>query len=126
MTTMVRLKNLAQGIGPKTKILFGALVITAAALAIYSPVLHGAEEGALHPWSSDTLGHLLKVEFVAQAFRSGDFYPQLFPDWYGGMQLLRYSSPLPHYLLAAVYLLSGDIVFTGGAFVFGAALFGRT
>ena len=121
---MVSLKNLAEGIGPKTKILFGALVIIAAALAIYSPVLHGAEQRALHPWSSDTLGHLLKVEFVAQAFQSGDFYPQLFPDWYGGVQLLRYFPPLPYYLLAGIYLLSGDIVFTGGAFVFGAALVG--
>ncbi len=124
MTTMVRLKNLVEGIGPKTKILFAAPVIIVAALAVYNPVLQFAEEGALHPWSYDTLGHLLKVEFVAQAFRSGDFYPRLFPDWYGSMQLLRYFPPLSYSLLAGLYLLSGDIVFTGGAFVFGAALFG--
>ena len=44
MTTMVRLKNLVEGLGPKTKILFAALVIVVAALAVYNPVLQFAEE----------------------------------------------------------------------------------
>src|SRR3990172_3301535 len=120
MTMLAVVNSLMDRIGLKNKVFLGALVIVVATLVIFRPILSGSDEGTLHPWSSDTLGHLLKVEFVADALQSGNPYPQVFPDWYGGVQLLRYFPPLPYYILAGIYFVSGDIVFTSGAFVFGA------
>ena len=110
--------------GPRIATVLAIVAIVVAALVIYRPILTLSPSEGLHPWASDTLGHLLKTQFMAEELRSGNLYPQLFPDWYGGVQLLRYFPPLPYYLLAGLFLLSGNIVFAGGAFVFGAALLG--
>ena len=54
------------------------------------------------PWGSDTLGHLLRFDFIRRNIQADNWYPQIMPEWYMGMQLLRYYGPLPYYFL---YLL---------------------
>ena len=99
-------------------------IIAVSALYLFWPVTFGAGEAAVYPWASDTMGHLLKVEFIAEEIRAGNFYPQLFPDWYSGVQLLRYFPPLSYYLVTGIFFLTGNIFLSAGVFVFGAALFG--
>jgi len=72
-------------------------------LTLYAPALTG--QGL--PWGSDTLGHLMKVDYLAEQWTLGRFYPNLFPGWYLGIQLFRYYPPLPYYLLLPLYWLSG-------------------
>lgn len=109
---------------PSLRTTLAGLLILVVALVIYRPILAGTGDGLLYPWASDTMGHLLKVEFIASELQAGRFYPQLFPDWYSGVQLLRYFPPVPYYLLAGIFLISRDIVLTAGVFVFATALFG--
>jgi uncharacterized membrane protein len=58
------------------------------ALVIFSP-LFMANGAARFPWGSDTLGHVLKAEYLSERMRAGSFYPALLPSWYMGTQMLR-------------------------------------
>ncbi|GAB4482981.1 MAG: 6-pyruvoyl-tetrahydropterin synthase-related protein [Anaerolineales bacterium] len=82
---------------------FTPLILLALTLGLYAPLLFSAGL----PWGSDTLGHLMKVTYLNQQVRAGNFYPNLFPGWYLGIQLFRYYPPLPYYLLLPLYWLSG-------------------
>ena len=108
----------------RNSVLIAALTISGWALFVYWPILFPAYREALHPWGSDTLGHLLKAEFIVDGIKAGNFYPQIFPNWYSGVLLLRYFPPLPYYLLAGIFLITNNIVFASGILVFTAALFG--
>lgn len=103
---------------------FAGILILAVGLAIYWPILAGSGGGLLYPWASDTMGHLLKAEFIASELQEGRLYPQLFPQWYSGVQLLRYFPPFPYYLLAGIFLICRDIVLTAGFFISATALVG--
>ena len=100
------------------------LLILAVGLAVYWPILAGSDGGLLYHWASDTMGHLLKVEFIASEVQEGRLYPQLFPQWYSGVQLLRYFPLVPYYLLAGIFMICRDIVLTAGIFIFATALIG--
>lgn len=79
------------------------LIMLGLALGLYAPLLFSSGL----PWGSDTLGHLMKVRYLDQQIRAGNFYPNLFPSWYLGIQLFRYYPPLPYYLLLPLFWLSG-------------------
>ena len=70
--------------------LIGAALITLVALLVYGRALFPAEESQRYPWSSDAWGHLIKVEYLQDQIEAGVWYPDLFPDWYNGQQMLRY------------------------------------
>lgn len=76
-----------------------------------------AETGLTYPWGSDTLGHLIKAEYLQKEIGAGSFYPNLFPDWYNGLQMLRYYPPLPYYLLVVINLFSQDMLAAGHLFI---------
>ncbi len=80
---------------PSLRPAVAGLLILIVGLVIYRPILGGSGDGLLYPWASDTMGHLLKVEFIASELQAGRLYPQLFPQWYSGVQLLRYFPPIP-------------------------------
>lgn len=103
--------------------LLAALIIVLITLVAYRGILLMGE-GERYPWSSDTFGHLIKVEYLYQQLQAGNLYPEIFPAWYNGVQLLRYYGPLPYYSLAGLYYLSGDIFVAGNWFIFLAALLG--
>lgn len=79
------------------------LLLLALTLGIYAPLLFSTGL----PWGSDTLGHLMKVAYLSQQIDAGNWYPNIFPGWYLGIQLFRYYPPLPYYLLLPLYWLSG-------------------
>ncbi len=81
--------------------LVGILWITLATAAIYSKVL--SHTNGLYPWASDGLSHVMKAAYVQEEFSQGVIYPEFFPYWYFGAQVLRYYPPLPYY---AIVLLS--------------------
>jgi len=82
---------------------FSPLILLALTIPVYAPILFSSGL----PWGSDTLGHLMKVTYLDQQVRAGNFYPNIFPGWYLGIHLFRYYPPLPYYLLLPLYWLSG-------------------
>lgn len=92
--------------------LLPVMLLGAATLLFYQGILF-ADPGQ-QPWGSDTMGHLLKVEYLLE---SGTLYPDLLPAWYLGMQLFRYHPPLPYYCLAALTLLTGATVPAANLFI---------
>ena len=108
----------------KARHLVAALLITAVALVMYSDVLFLSDPAIRYPWSSDAWGHLIKADYLLEQIEQGDWYPDLFPQWYNGQQMLRYYAPLPYYGLAGLLPVSGDTFAAGNWFLFLAALFG--
>ena len=78
-------------------------------LFIYRPILFPGGE-ATSPWGSDTLGHVMKTEYLQEQIAQGKFYPDLFPGWYMGVQMMRYYPPLPYYLLLLLSYLVGSTI----------------
>lgn len=76
-----------------------ALIIGIVVLLIYRSILFPPEGTALFPWASDTQGHLLKVRYLRENLYQGLLSPRILPDWYMGMEFMRYYPPLPYYLL---------------------------
>ncbi|MGC8826709.1 MAG: 6-pyruvoyl-tetrahydropterin synthase-related protein [Anaerolineae bacterium] len=100
----------------------GTALITAAA-GMYAPLLFPAGQ-ALYPWASDTLGHVLKVQYLQEQIAGGTLYPDLMPQWYMGLQVFRYHAPLPYYILWGLTQLAGDAVYAANLFIVLCALLG--
>jgi uncharacterized membrane protein len=86
-------------------------------LAIFQAILFTGNSDDLYPWASDALGHILKVEYMQPQLAAGTIYPDIFPEWYLGIQMLRYHSPLPYYLLVGLTGLTGSAVTAGNWFI---------
>lgn len=66
-----------------------------------------------YPSGSDTMYHLYRGDYVYHALSEGNWYPFYDSMWYNGIELLRYSSPLPAYILAGTQALAGGDVLNG-------------
>ena len=106
------------------KLLGGAFLITLAALIIYREILFQPIGTSLTPWGSDTMGHLLKVEYLRENLGQGIVYPTMLPDWYMGMQFMRYYPPLPYFLLVGLQYLVPNTMATANWFILLCALAG--
>jgi len=104
--------------------LLAGLLLTVLVVWVLRELWLPTTDQTIYPWGSDTLGHLIKVEYLQQEIAAGHLYPNLFPAWYNGIQLLRYYPPLPYYLLVAINGLVGDVLAAGHWFVVGTALIG--
>ena len=98
-------------------------VIILADLLVYRTILLPDLPG-LYPWASDTLGHLLKAEYLRSNLAQGHLYPDLFPSWYMGIQMLRYYPPLPYFVLVGLAFLAGDMIAAANWFIALCALAG--
>ena len=98
-------------------------VIVLADLLVYRTILVPDLPG-LYPWASDTLGHLLKAEYLQSNLAQGRLYPDLFPNWYMGIQMLRYYPPLPYFVLVGLAYLTGDMIAAANWFIALCALAG--
>ena len=67
----------------------GGMVVILAGLFIYQSLLFPADPEQIYPWGSDTWGHLIKAVYLDQQISQGNYYPDLFPGWYNGLQVLR-------------------------------------
>jgi len=69
-----------------------ALIITglacAASLSNYLLVSNDS-----YPFTSDAMGHMAKVHFLAESLSRGEF-PSWFPYWYNGATVTQYYPPL--------------------------------
>jgi len=101
-----------------------ALLISLVALFAYRGILFPPSGASLYPWASDTLGHVTKAEYLQQKLAEGDFYPDIFPNWYAGVQMLRYYPPLPYYLLVGLTCATGSSVAAANWFIALCALAG--
>ncbi len=60
----------------------------------------------------------MKAVYLRGEVSQGNFYPDIFPSWYGGQQMFRDWAPLPYYALAGLYALTDDIWVAGNLFPF--------
>ncbi len=110
--------------GARVQTGLAAGVILVAALILYQGIIFPRDEDRIYPWSSDNWGHLIKAEYLRDQINDGVLYPDLFPDWYAGQQMLRYFAPFPYYNLVALDALTDNIYKAGNLFMFLTALFG--
>jgi uncharacterized membrane protein len=103
-----RLQNIFWGLG------FG-IFLCVLTIWLYREILF-APAGMI-PWGSDTLGHVLKAEYLRRSIENGIYYPNIFPGWYMGLQMLRYHPPLPYYLLVLIFGLTTDMVKASAWFI---------
>lgn len=102
----------------------GALFVIIAAMVMYFGVVFPRDADQIFPWSSDAWGHLVKAVYLREQIGNGQFYPDLFPSWYNGQQLLRYFPPLSYYVLVGLNELTGNIYTAGNLYIFVMSLIG--
>lgn len=76
-------------------------------LAISVLVVLAVSWSGVYPSGSDTMYHVYRGNFVYESILAGNWWPQLDPMWYNGVELLRYWAPLPAYFMAFCQLLAG-------------------
>ncbi|MDE6898948.1 MAG: hypothetical protein K2P16_06790, partial [Lawsonibacter sp.] len=76
-------------------------------LAISVLVVLAVSWSGVYPSGSDTMYHMYRGNFVYESILAGNWWPQLDPMWYNGVELLRYWAPLPAYFMAFCQLLAG-------------------
>ncbi len=109
---------------PRERYAIGVLAIVIAALVIYFGVVFPRDADRIFPWSSDAWGHLVKAVYLREQIGDGQFYPDLFPSWYSGQQLLRYFPPLSYYAIVGINEITNNIFTAGNLFIFATALLG--
>jgi uncharacterized membrane protein len=100
------------------------LVIVLATFALYAGVVFPRDPDVIYPWSSDAWGHLIKAVYLSQEIAEGNWYPDLFPEWYSGQQMLRYFPPITYYALVGLNELTGNIFMAGNYLLVITALVG--
>lgn len=100
------------------------LAIALATLVLYSGVVFPRDPEIIYPWSSDTWGHLIKAVYLREQIELGIWYPDLFPEWYSGQQMLRYFPPMTYYVLVGLNELTNNIYVAGNYLTFITALIG--
>lgn len=109
---------------PRERYALGVLAIIVTTLVIYFGVVFPRDADNIFPWSSDAWGHLVKAVYLREQIGDGQLYPDLFPSWYNGQQLLRYFPPLSYYAVVGINEVTGNIFTAGNLFIFGASLLG--
>ena len=81
----------------------------------------------MYPSGSDTMYHIYRGDFLYRSIQSGNWYPLYNDMWYNGVELYRYWSPFPAYVMAFCQFVAGGdaldgyliyvaVIFLGGAF----------
>jgi len=100
------------------------LVVAFTTLVLYAGVVFPRDMDVIYPWSSDTWGHLIKAVYLREQISEGIWYPDLFPEWYSGQQMLRYFPPLTYYSLVGLNELTDNIYMAGNYLMFLTSLIG--
>jgi len=100
------------------------LVIVLSTFVLYAGVVFPRDLDAIYPWSSDTWGHLIKAVYLRQEIGEGNWYPDLFPEWYSGQQMLRYFPPITYFALVGLNEVTDNIFMAGNYLLIITALIG--
>ncbi len=91
-------------------------------------VIWFVNSSGIYPSGSDTMYHVYRGDYVYNSIKSGNLFPLYDPMWYNGVELLRYWSPLPAYVMALCQFIAGGsqfgayLIFVGGVCFFGACV----
>lgn len=77
----------------------------------------------IYPSGSDTMYHVYRGDYVYNAIKAGNWYPLYDPAWYNGVEILRYWSPFPAYVMAFCQYLAGGSQFSAYLFYIGGVCF---
>ena len=111
----------------KKKIHICLVIVLYAVIAVLVGII--VKRNGMYPSGSDTLCHLYKGDILYKSIKEGNLYPLYDPNWYNGVEMMRYWAPLPVYFLAFCQMLAGGdmfggyIIFNGLIFFFGALSF---
>lgn len=81
----------------------------------------------MYPSGSDTMYHIYRGDFLYRSIQEGNWYPLYNHMWYNGVELYRYWSPFPAYVMAFCQFVAGGdamdgyliyvaVIFVSGAF----------
>ena len=97
-------------------------------LAVSVLVVFLVKNNGAYPTGSDTMYHIFRGDYVYNSIKEGSWYPIYNSMWYNGVEILRYWSPLPAYVMAfCQYLASGSqfgayLFYIGGVCFLGACV----
>ncbi|MBR5337853.1 MAG: hypothetical protein IK152_07700 [Lachnospiraceae bacterium] len=105
------------------------IIAIAAFAAIALVIMHLVAGNGIHPGGPESLYHIYRGELIYEGVGSGNWYPLYDPNWFNGVEIMRYQAPLCPYFYAfcmeiASYFLvqyyGGYIVYAGMIFFLGA------
>ncbi len=109
---------------PREQYAISVLAVLISALVVYFGVVFPRDAESIFPWSSDAWGHLIKSVYLREQIADGQLYPDMFPAWYNGQQLLRYFPPLSYYAVVGLHVVTDNIFTAGNLFIFATSLIG--
>ncbi len=113
----------------KVFIIIYTVIAIAAYAAIALLIMQLISRGGLYPYGSDTMYHIYRGQLVYTNILEGNWYPLYDPNWYNGVEIMRYWAPICPYFYAACEAVAeyfipnafgGYILFAGAIFFFGA------
>ncbi|MEN6351464.1 MAG: 6-pyruvoyl-tetrahydropterin synthase-related protein [Syntrophomonas sp.] len=91
------------------------IFVSAALVYILWPLLSASN--SLYPYTVDGMGHLTRVEYIADCLKHFDF-PSWFPRWYNGSTVFQYYPPLVFAILVPIQMLTNNIMISFKFFAF--------
>lgn len=113
----------------KVFLIIYTIIAIAAYAAIALLIMYLVSHSGLYPSGSDTMYHIYRGELLYESIGKGNWYPLYDPNWYNGVEIMRYWAPMCPYfyvlceLIAGLFVTNafgGYIVFCGMVFFLGA------
>lgn len=99
----------------KIELLLALAVAGIAAALGFSNLLFASND--LYPGATDFLGHMAKIEYIADSLKQG-ILPSWYPYWYCGTAVTQYYPPLSYYIMAPIFILTNNVMITYKIFCF--------
>ena len=99
----------------KIELLLALAVAGIAAALGFSNLLFASND--LYPGATDFLGHMAKIEYIADSLKQG-VLPSWYPYWYCGTAVTQYYPPLSYYIMAPIFILTNNVMITYKIFCF--------
>lgn len=97
------------------ELVLSCIIISVVLAYIMSPILLASNES--YPYTSDAMGHLTKVKYMADSFKKLQ-WPSWFPYWYNGSHVMQYYPPLSYLLMAPIQMIWDNVMITYKCFCF--------
>jgi uncharacterized membrane protein len=93
----------------RIELILALLVIGLVCAADLSNLLLASND--FYPLTSDAMGHMGKVQFIAESLSRGEF-TSWFPYWYDGATVTQYYPPLSYWVMAPIFMLTKNVMLT--------------